>query len=470
MKNILILANSEMAKHFVEWVGKSRIDNNHYYITCSNHLESIVKETDNLSFLIEDPTSYLKLKKIMSEIFFSTVFIVMNDREEAIYSYKNVRMLYSKLRIIFVSSWDDLELDDTYVKVLNVNELMASHLYEHLPNVPIIAKNIGLGRGEIMEVLVPFGSSYAYRHVGSVSHRKWRIVVIYRTGKQILPSSATVIKPNDRMVIVGNPTVLEGVYRRITRRKGLFPEPFGKNLYLIIDMDKSREDIVLQVNEAIFLLKQLSQSRLYIRVTHVISLELLDELREFETDTIQLLVNYQYDKLLNDIDYDTVYYDIGLFLIDSSLFKSTLQERLYLQKRSIYIFGEYPLYDITKAVILMGEEEAMESISSSVFDLSERLGLKLNLCNYDPEGDFSEKKNIIEHYESLSNLYSFHIDIVEKKSNPIVELRDADEILHIVPFNRSVLKKPIANFFSMKFSHYFLSIRKHPQLLIPVDE
>ncbi|NEW60109.1 hypothetical protein GSY74_02330 [Sulfurovum sp. bin170] len=470
MKNILILANSEMAKHFLEWVGKSRIDNNRYYITCSNHLKSTVEETGNLSFLAEDPTSYLKLKNIMSEISFSAVFIVMNDREEAIYSYKNVRMLYPKLRIIFVSKWDDLELDDSYVKVINVNELMASHLYEHLPDVPIVAKNIGLGRGEIMEVLVPFGSSYAYRHVGSVSHSKWRIAVIYRAQKQILPSSTTMIKPNDRMIIVGNPTVLEGAYRRITRRKGLFPEPFGKNLYLIIDMDHEKEDIILQLNEAIFLLKQLSKSRLYIRVTHVTSLELLDELREFETDTIQLLVNYHYDKLLNNIDYDTVYYDIGLFLIDNSLFKSSLQDRLYMQKRSIYLFGEYPLYDISKAVILMGDEEAMESISSSVFDLSERLGLELNLCNYDPEGDFSEKKNIIEHYERLSNLYSFHIDIVEKKSNPIVELRDADEILHIVPFNRSVLKKPIANFFSRKFSHYFLSIKKHPQLLIPVEE
>ena len=101
-------------------------------------------------------------------------------------------------------------------------------MYDQLPNVPLVAQNVGLGQGEIMEVHIPFGSSYAYRHIGSILQRKWKIAALYRDEKQILPTNATMIKPNDTLLILGKPLVLDGVYRTINKRMGLFPEPFGK--------------------------------------------------------------------------------------------------------------------------------------------------------------------------------------------------------------------------------------------------
>jgi len=470
MKNILILANGDMAKHFVQWVGKSRIDNNHYYITCKSHEKPLSQSSGNLSFIEDDPTSYLKLKNIMCDIDFITVFIVMSNKDEALYSYKNIRIIKPKIRVVFVSNWDGLKLNDENTKIININELIASSLYEELPNVPVIAKNIGLAKGEIMEVLVSFGSSYAYRHVGSVSHRKWRIVAIYRDEKQLFPTNATMIKPNDRLIIIGNPIVLEEVYKRITKRKGLFPEPYGKNLYIIIDIETNKEDILIEVNEAVFLSNKFSKSKLYIRIIGESKGDILDELKKFETEHIEILNKKSKKEIIDTINYETSQYDIGLYLISSNLFEKSFKNILYLEKRPIYLFGEQSLYNILRAVILMGEEKEMESLSSSVFDLSETLGLKLSLCNYDPEGDFIDKKNIIEHYESLSKIYGLKIDIKEKKINPIRELREENEILHIVPFNKIVLKKPFINLFSRNFSRYFLSIKKHPQLLIPIED
>jgi len=470
MKNILILANGEMAKHFVQWVGKSRIDSNHYYITCNGDTEKVIKPTSNLSFIKEDPTSYLRLSNIMRDIEFAVVFIVMENREEGFATYRNIRLISPRLRIVFSSKWDDLYINDDYIKIININELMASSLYEELPNVPVIAKNIGLGKGEIMEVLVPFGSSYAYRHVGSVSHRKWRIVIMYRSEKQILPNSATMIKPNDRLIIAGNPTLLEEVYSSITERKRLFPEPFGKNLYLLIDLKQNREDIYIMLKEAIYLKDHFVDSQLFIRILNKKESDILDELKKDESNTVHILEEYESSEIFNTIEYDTTECDIGLFLIDDKLFRKQMQERLYLLKRPVYIFGENSIYNIDKAIILMGDEVAMETLSSSVFDICETLNLKLSLCNYDPEGDFGEKKNIIEHYETLSNLHNFKIEIIEKRANPIREIREESNILHIAPFDKSIMNNPIANFFSLNFSRYFLSIKKHPKLLIPIED
>ena len=471
MKNILILANGEMAKHFVQWVGKSRIDDNHYYITCSeHHADALPVSMGNLNFINIDPTSLMRLEKIMDEHDFSTVFVVMNKKDESLYALKNIRMINPKIFVVFVSKWDDLLLDDENLTLLNVNELLSVNLYEKLPNVPMIAKNIGLGKGEIMEILIPFGSSFAYRHIGSISHRKWRVVAIYRKEKQIFPNSATMLLPNDRLIVIGNPIVLEEVYKRINRRQGVFPEPFGKNLYLIIDMQQSHEEIQIEIDEAIFLKNQLPKTKLYIRFMHIQSIRDLHQYRSLESDSISLLINYKDSEIFTDIDYDVSQLDIGVFLLSNGLFfQRNYKKHLYGLMRPIYVFGDKLLYNIKEAVVLMAEEAEMESLSTSIFDFSESLGLKLNLCDYNPEGDFEESDKIVEHYESLSKIYNFKINIEKKKVNPIRELLKHDEILHIAPFNKSMKNLSFINFFSTQLSHYFISIKKHPQLLIPVD-
>jgi len=472
MKNILILANSEMAKHFIQWVGKRRIDENVYYITCSSNQALIPNSLiNNFNFIDIDPTSKFRIDKLMSKIEFSMIFIVMAERDEALYTLENIRKINSKILVVFVSKWDDLTLDDENISIVNLNEILSLNLYEKLPNVPKIAKNIGLGKGEIMEVLIPYGSSFAYRHIGSISHRKWKVVAIYRNEKQIFPNNATMLLPNDRLIVIGNPIVLEEVYKRVNRRQGIFPEPFGRNLYLIIDMLQSKDEIDVEIEEAIYLKNLLSKSKLYIRFINIQDLNTLKNFRSLEDDdTISFRINYKESEIFSDIDYDVSQLDIGLFLLNKKLFyNKNYKKHLYGLMRPVYIFGDSLLYNIKEAVILMGEEVEMESLSTSVFDFSDTLGMNLSLCNYNPEDDFEESKKIVEHYESLSKLYNFKINIEEKRVNPIRELLKREKILHITPFSQAIKNLSFINFFSTKLSYYFLSNQKHPQLLIPVD-
>ena len=149
MKNVLILANGDMAKHFVKWLGKSRIYSNQYYINCCEEdKECLTKTIDNITYIDIDPTSYLRVKTLLEEIEFSTIFIVLEDKLDSKFTYKNIRFIDKKIFIVFVSKWEDMSFDDENLNLLNINEVMASSLYEKLPNVPLIAKNIGLGKGE----------------------------------------------------------------------------------------------------------------------------------------------------------------------------------------------------------------------------------------------------------------------------------------------------------------------------------
>lgn len=472
MKNVLILASGEMAKHFVKWVGKSRIDANHYYITCSQtHLMNELDLLDNINYIDIDPTSLMRIRTLMEDRDFVSIFIVMENRKEAEYTYKNIRMISDKIFIVFVSQWQDIEFDDANLSFLNVNEIMASNLYEKLPNVPLIAKNIGLGQGEIMEVLIPFGSSFAYKHVGSMGDRKWKIVALYRKEKQMFVNSATMLRPNDRLIIIGNPLVLEEVYKKINRRQGLFPEPFGKNIYLIVNARQEREEILIQVNEAIYLSNQLKKRMLYIRIIYADNFQIINELRGIETKDIHIIITYREPNILGDIGFDISQYDIGLLMMDRAcFFDKRFKNELSKYKRPLYLFGEKSLYNIKESLMLMGEERTMETISASIFDFSESLGLELTLCDYNPDGDFQEKQQTVTHYETLSQLYNFKITIERKQVNPILELLKHNDILMVTPFVNEIKKFSLLKLFSTNHDDYIMSIKKHPQLLIPVGE
>jgi hypothetical protein len=259
MKNILILADGSIAKHFIEWVGRKRVADNKYYVTCFKEGATPEKLGKGITLIKADPTSYARIKHIMEEVKFSHVFIVMESKEDALYALKNIRLVEDKIRIVFVNQWDDPDVlkDEENVMVLNVDEMIAAHLYDQLPNVPVVAQNVGLGKGEIMEIHVPFGSTFAFRHVGSILQRKWKIAAIYRDKKQILPTNATTILPNDTLLVLGKPMVLDGVYRTINKRIGLFPEPFGKDLYLILDFRSDQEQAIHYLEESLYLLEKL---------------------------------------------------------------------------------------------------------------------------------------------------------------------------------------------------------------------
>ena len=470
MKNILILADGSMAKHFITWISRKRVAENKYYVISYKPDTLPEKMGKHITHMEMDPTSFAKFKNVMEDVRFSDIFIVMQSKEDAIYSLKNIRMLDENVRVIFVNQWDDetVARDEAYVTILNSDELLATHLYEHLPNVPVIAQNVGTASGEIMEVHVPFGSTYAFRHVGSILQRKWKIAAIYRNEKQILPTNATMIRPNDTLLVLGKPLVLDGVYKTINKRIGLFPEPFGKDLYLLLDFRYDQENALLYLKQCLYLLEKLDDKSLYIRVIYPNNFTLIDELKAYESEKVTVSVCYEDEDNNRLVEFDIQEHDIGLILNSIEAFESeTLQETLYDLKKIVYLFGDKLLYNIKDCIILMDENEKMESISSSAFDITESLALTLTLADFDPEGEFESRKMVVDHYETLAHIFNMEISIVQKIANPIREISDMEDILQIVPFEKELRRNNLLKFVSTKVKDFILTSKKHPKLLVP---
>ena len=394
----------------------------------------------------------------------------MDDIEDARYALKNIALINTKIRIVLTNQWDDNEIgkDQDNVTIVHTSALIAAHLYDQLPNVPLVAQNVGLGQGEIMEVHIPFGSSYAYRHIGSILQRKWKIAALYRDEKQILPTNATMIKPNDRLLIVGKPLVLDSVYKTINKRMGLFPEPFGKDIYLVLDFRYDKNNAIKYLEESLYLLNKLEDKSLFVRILYPNDFALLDTFKAYESDNLTILISYGNEEIERLVEFDIHKYDIGLIMNSIPTFEAdNHKDALYKLKKLVYLFGNRALSDITTSVVLMSEQEEMESISSTAFDITETLGLSLSLCDFDPEGDFKSREMIIEHYETLAHIFNMEIHIEQKVANPIRELSNMNNILQIAPFEERLNGGSFRKLISSKVQDFLLTTFKHPKLLVP---
>ena len=440
-------------------------------MTCYKANTTPDKIGKNITLLDADPTSYAKLSRIMNDVKFSDIFIIMESLEDVHYVLKNIELINSKIRIVLLHQWDDTKaIGEEYdnLTILYREALLATHLYNQLPNVPLVAQNIGLGRGEIMEIHVPFGSAYAYRHIGSIVQRKWKIAAVYRDEKQILPNNATMIRPNDTLLILGKPVVLDGVYKTINKRMGLFPEPFGKDVYLILDFRHDSDNVITYLSEALYLLDKLENKSLFVRIIYPNDFMLLEELKRYDSKQVTIAISYQNEEVQRLIEFDIHEHNIGLVMGSIPAFEAdNLKHTLYDLKKLVYLFGDNTLMGSTSSIILMNEKEKMESISSTAFDISEKLGLKLALCDFNPEGDFQNKDMIIEHYETLAQILNIEIRIEQKVANPIREIAQINHVLHIIPFEKCLNSNKWKKLISSKVQDFILTTNTHPKLLVP---
>ncbi len=470
MNRVLIIADGEIAEGFIKKISTKNISELSYTIVIKE-CSSIDIQSHNIEYIKVDATSIYRLKGICSKSKFLATYIIMQNPDEAKAVYSNIRAINERVRIVLLDTNEQFkELEDSYTNIVDVIELLANRLYDFLPNVPVTAQTIGLNEGEIMEVIVPFSSAYAFRHINSIPQIKWKIAGIYRDNKLLLPTNATMIRPRDRLLLVGKPQVLINVYKRIRSKSGIFPEPFGKNFYLYLDVDRDRENIENYIEEAIYLLDKFDNKSLIIRVANPNDLEIVEKIKSYENSNIRAYFSYsEIEEGIIATDVDE--YDIGLIFISShSLLVNSFSKKLYAYKKLVYIFGATPIKNIKEAVVVKSDDKETEEISSVAFYIAETLKVKLSLRDYNPQGDFEDSKMIVEHFETLSHVHSIIVQIVQEKENPIHAIKQSKDILLVIPFKENMNFNTLLALFKRDVDSLLLRTNSHPKLLIPIVE
>ena len=467
MKKILIISDGDVGEHFINRTIDTYTSENIYYV-----VERKAKEYENANpkrfkFYEFDTTSFYKLANLL-KMEFVQVIIAMENQLDVEHTIKNIRTIKTQLRVIVLNRWN-LVNEDPNIVLINANEILSSRLIDYLPNVPVIAQNVGIGEGEIMEVLVPFGSSFVYRHIGVIEQKKWRIVAIYRNRELVMPNRRRMIQPNDLLVLVGDPIVLKSVYRAIKRELGQFPEPFGSKIYLYIDMnivDFSTMNDFLR--HAVYVHEQLNH-KLIIKIVNPNNISVIWKIKEYQNDNISVEIEYSNANLKEKFFEDIKLYHIGLVIVSKEMFKDfSIRENMYEAHVPVLKIADKSFSSVKDASMILGDNRDLEKISSTIFDISEQMDFKIEIYNYMSEHQ-EDKEQVIEHYNNLSTIFSKTIKVHEETQNPIKVLQEKDNFIQILPFTKKLTQRRIFSLLSTDSEKLYHKLDDNHQFFIPVQ-
>lgn len=96
-----------------------------------------------------------------------------------------------------------------------------------------IASDVGLGKGEICQVTVQSHSPVIGKTLGQLRPQSWLLGAIYREGRLVVPHGNTTIESGDKCLLVGEPTILQGIADYFQRGSSEFPLQFGTRFCLV---------------------------------------------------------------------------------------------------------------------------------------------------------------------------------------------------------------------------------------------
>lgn len=467
MKKILIISAGDVGEHFIKRIIQTYTSENIYYVV---ELKSKVYEDANparFKFYEFDATSLSKLSNLL-KMEFIQVLIAMDNLADVENIIKNIRLVKKQLRVIVLNQWN-MTNEDPNVALINLNEIIASRMLDYLPNVPVIAQNVGMGEGEIMEVLVPFGSSFVYRHIGVIEQKNWRIVAIYRNRKLVMPSRRRMIQPNDLLLLIGEPAVLKSVYKAIKRELGQFPEPFGSNLYLYIDMNHVNHHTIEElVKRAVYAYKKFKHN-LIIKIVNPGNIAIIQHLKEHRDFNIIIDIDYESKDIEESFHEDIKLYHIGLVIVSKELFRDyETRTMLYEAHVPVLKISDRSFSKVKDSVLILSDNRDLEKISATIFDISEQMGFNIEIYNYIHEHQ-EQKEQVIEHYYNLSTIFSKSIKVIKENDNPIKTLRKKENFIHILPFTMKLTKRRIFSMFLTDSEQLYHKLDDYHQIFIPVQ-
>ena len=472
MKRVLILLDGIVAKNLLKRLVELDTSHSVYDVVYMNDSILTMRKPSNFTFYKFDPTSLSKLKLIMTKVSYNDILIVLGNKDDTVSVIENIRAINRTINFNVYNEWD-IDVTDKNIQNYNAIDILTSGLIERLPNVPVIAQNIGLKQGEIMEIKIPFGSSYAYRYISSISQKDWKIFALYRNNMMLTVRPALILKPNDIILVIGKPKVLLQVYAAISISSGHFPMPFGKNIYVYLDFYlQTEEDALNAIKKARYLQERLNNSKLIIRITRPSLVSSIDKIKELVKHIEDKIIEFDYHNLgvVNLMTSDIKKYEVGMFVLTNTLLQDMkIVQKVLLSKKPIFKVGVENINNIKTITMVLNSVKVYEQLSPILFDISSQLKYKVNVINSDPIGD-SDRTKLTHHLDSLAKIFNQEIKIESNRLNPMNVLKTKDNILQILPLKEEMFKKRIISFFTTNSDLLSYDLKYLNQIIIPIVE
>ncbi|NPA11715.1 MAG: potassium transporter TrkA [Epsilonproteobacteria bacterium] len=461
MNKILIFAGAKEANLLIDKIIEDHLNLGEFHIIYEdNEIKHPTKE--DMFFYKINFYAFVNYKNLLAKDF-NKIIVIIKNKEEAKFVLSKIKRY--KIPILFVKFWLDFEIpDQNNIEILDAPEIITNKIIDFLPGVPLYARDIGLGIGEILEVEIPMHSPFAYKNIQIFDRYNVRAVAIYRNNELKFVDSNTIILPNDKLILIGDPKSLKDVFHQIKTNIGAFPEPYGKNIYLLIDMKSmTQEEISSLLKSALFLHRKLKNKKLIIKIINPSITSRIYKLFKFsnidiETDYFQS----DYKKALKN---DIKKLNIGLIVTNTHFFYKYPKTFTKLKKPILKI-GKTSIKKCESLNIILNDKY-ITKIAPSIFDLSYQLGIKIKFFNVDPENKHPE---LVEYLQTLAKSFRFtKIEFINKNDNPINILKSQSNGCLV----EAIAKEPVSVIRQILFpsvENSYIMLKELNQFLIPIKE
>ena len=170
---------------------------------------------------------------------------------------REVYKLKTSIIVLVYEDVDEKRFEKFQVSIINPRELGIRVVLQRMQKNVIPAVNVGLGKGELLEVTIKARSHLVGRKLKHLCPSRWHISALYRDGKLILPDGNSSMKIGDRVLLVGDPKVLESVTTTLLKGLPQFPLQYGTDIVFPLHVDFSAH-----MDEAIYWLDSFKAQRI----------------------------------------------------------------------------------------------------------------------------------------------------------------------------------------------------------------
>ena len=430
-------------------------------------VEILNSESMNRVLLLQgDGTSKLMLKKAGIEE--ATAFTACTGDDEVNLEACRLAKEFDVPTIYAVSN--STEHDHLYeregINYINKAVATASLLERQIESGVVAPTNIGLGQGEIIEVSVMPTSIIAGYPVGKFSSRRWRIVAIFRGDKLILPKPRTIVKPGDRVLIVGDPKILKYIAGLIKSGEPQFPLQFG--VEEVIFLPEEREEVIRDGKYFYENTKVQKVSIYYCKEFKKTTAELFNHLKKGEVKTKKLRLCEK--EFFNEVKgesfglivmpdrYREFPLNLGIKTLPVLIAEETLSPVMVAR-------GTTPVERIL--VPVSGSFSSLRALEVGI-ELSLMLGAKLSALYVATSENDQKANQLREKITKLSHMYKTPIEFIKRVGNPIREFAKESRNYSLAVIGARKGRK--VNWFSPYPPYFMLHKAKCTSILICVGE
>ncbi len=202
-------------------------------------IDQLKQDIPELHFVHGDATSRLTWTALHED----TIRIIIVALRNEVVSLETCRMIRESFSatvpvlVLHDGPWDSAAFQQLGAELIQPVDIALQVIRNRLQRNYSRAINIGLGLGELLEINILAASHLVDRKLKYLRPSRWAVSAIYRKGELIVPTGNSRMRVGDRVVLVGDPKVLENVAGILNRGVPQFPLQYGTDVLVPLHSD-----------------------------------------------------------------------------------------------------------------------------------------------------------------------------------------------------------------------------------------